>query len=338
MGTFFQHLTRRDFIRYLSVGSISIPVLMKGLAENLMAQEPITQQPIIWIQGQNSGIHSAGIWNLPEFSGFLEKFFKIVPQSKIDGDFIPLDDSDAAASHILILEGQFTNDPNDPLNSLIKDLIVVSRGVILLGNEAAYGKHAPEGFMDPEGDLLHHVETPFFKLPGAPVHARHILGMLNHLVLYGLPELDAYRRPSVFYSTLICNRCEYRSDFEAGRFVRYHGEREGCLYLMGCKGPVTKNSCPIEKWNGTSNWCVGAGSPCTGCSEPEYPDHHGLGMFGQLSSNDASINSFFVRHLETIAKGTAVLTVAGIATHAISKRTSSPLKGKRLSILEDEDE
>jgi len=338
MGTFFQQLTRRDFIRYLSAGSISAPVLMKGLAENLMAQETITRQPIVWIHGQTSAVHSAGIWNLPEFPGFLDRFFKVVPQSKIDGDFFPQDDSDTVASHILILEGLFTDDPNDALNNLIKDLIVVSRVVILLGNEAAYGNLAPDGFIDPVGDLLHLVETPFFKLPGAPAHARHLLGMLNHLVLYGLPELDAYRRPAVFYSTLICDRCEYRSDFEAGRFVRYFGEREGCLYLMGCKGPVTRNSCPVEKWNGTSNWCVGSGSPCTGCSEPDYPDHHGLGMFGQISGSDASINSFFVRHLETIAKGTAALAAAGIATHAISKRTSSPLKGKRLSILEDEDE
>lgn len=303
-----------------------------------MAQDTITRQPIIWIQGQTSGVQNAGLWNLPEFPVFLERFFKIVPQSKIDSESFSIEDSDAAASHILILEGLFADDPDDPLNSLIKDLIVVSRVVILLGNEAAYGKHAPDGFIDPERGLLHHVETPFFKLPGAPVHARHLLGMLNHLVLYGLPELDAYRRPVVYYSTLICSRCEFRSDFEAGRFVRYYGEKKGCLYLMGCKGPITRNSCPIEKWNGTSNWCVGSGSPCSGCSEPEYPVHHGLGMFGQLSNRDAAINSFFVRHLETIAKGAAVVAAAGIATHAISKRTSSPLKGQRLSILEDEEE
>ncbi len=338
MDTSFNHLTRRNFVKCLAAGSISVPILMKGLMQNLMAAELDTRPPIIWLKGQTSGIHSAGIWNFPEFPGFLDRFFRIMPPSDINRDFLQSDDSEVASSHILILEGLFTDDPDDILNALIKDFVVVSRVVILLGNDAAYGKHVPEGFMDTERNLLHHVETPYLKLPGAPAHPRHLLGVLNHLVLYGLPELDIFRRPALFFSDNICERCEYRSDFETGHFVRYHGEKEGCLYLLGCKGPVTKNTCPIEKWNGTSSWCVAVGSPCTGCSEPAYPVHGGLGMYGQLSSRDASINSFFVRHLETIAKGTAVLTAAGIATHAISKRASSPIKGQRMPTLEDEDE
>ncbi len=338
MDKFLRHLTRRQFVRHLAAGSIGLPILMNGLARNLMAQEATSRRPIIWLKGQTSGVDSAGIWNLPDFPDFLDQFFKVVPQSKMDKDISPLDESDVESSHILILEGLFTNDPNDALNALIKDLIVVSRVVILLGNDASYGKQSPDGFMDPEGDLLHHVETPFLKLPGTPAHARHLLGVLNHMVLYGLPELDIFRRPALFFSTLICERCEYRSNFEAGQFVRFFGEKEGCLYLLGCKGPVTRNSCPIEKWNGTTNWCVRAGSPCSGCSEPDYPAHHGLGMYGRLSGGEAAVNSFFVRHLETIAKGTAALAAAGIATHVISKKTSSPLKGQQLPILEEGDE
>lgn len=338
MDTFFRHLSRRQFVKQLAAGAISVPILMNGLSRNLMAQEPDDRRPIIWLKGQTSGTDSAGFWNLPEFPDFLDRFFKIINQSDVEKEFSVPDESDIELSHILILEGQFSNNFNDPLNALIKDLIVVSRMVILHGNDAAYSHNSIDGFMDLEGDLLHHVETPFLKLPGAPVHPRHLLGVLNHLVLYGLPELDIYRRPTMFHSNLVCERCEYRSDFEAGRFVRHFGEKEGCLYLMGCKGPITRNNCPVEKWNGTPNWCVGAGSPCTGCSEPEYPVHRGLGMFGQLSSKDASINSFFVRHLETIAKGTAALAVAGIATHTISKKASSPLKGQRLPTLEEGEE
>lgn len=337
MDNSFRHLTRRQFVSRLAAGTIGLPMLMTGLARNLIAQETESRHPIIWLKGQSSGADSAGLWNLPDFPAFLDRFFKVVPQSQMDRDFTSLDETDAESSHILILEGLFSNDPNDTLNALIKDLIVVSRTVILLGNDASYGKQVPDGFMDPERNLLYHVETPYLKLPGAPTHARHLLGVLNHLVLYGLPELDIFRRPVLFYSTSICERCEYRSDFEAGRFVRFFGEKEGCLYLLGCKGPVTRNSCPVEHWNGTTNWCIGAGSPCTGCSEPEYPYHHGLGMYGQLSGETAAVNSFFVRHLDDIAKGTAALAAAGIATHVISKKASSPLKGQRLPILEEED-
>ena len=258
-----------------------------------MAQDADARQPIVWVKGQTAGTDSAGLWNLPEFPDFLSRFFKIITHSDLEKNLAAVRESGASSSHILILEGCFTNNVNEALNALIKDLVVVSRAVILLGNHASYGTLVSDGFMDLERNLLYHVETPFIKLPGTPVHARHLLGTLNHLILYGLPDLDIFRRPQLFYSTTICEKCQYRSDFEAGHFVRYYGEKEGCLYLLGCKGPITKNSCPIEKWNGTSQWCIAAGSPCTGCSEPDFPLHHGLGMFGNLSGNQAGINSFF---------------------------------------------
>lgn len=321
----------------MAAGSIALPALLQGLSHHLAAETADTRRPIFWLKGQSANIDSAGFWNLPDFPDFLSRFFRVVPQSSMNWEYSPLEEFEAASSHILILEGFFSDDPDDALNALIKDLIVVSRVVILLGNAASYGKRAPDGFMDTEKDLLHLVETPFIKLPGNPVHARHLLGVLNHLVLYGLPELDIYRRPTLFYSDIICERCEYRVDFEAGNFVRYFGEKRGCLYLLGCKGPVTRNSCPLEKWNGTSSWCVAAGSPCSGCSEPDYPVHRGLGIYGELSKRDASVSSFFVRHLETIAKGTAVLAGAGIVTHAISRKTVSPLKGQRLPVMEEDE-
>lgn len=338
MNTLFPQLTRRQFVRQMAAGGITLTALMSGLSRNLMAQQPDNHRPIIWLKGESAGTDRSGFWNIPGFPDFLDQFFKPITQTELRSEFSLADYSDTEPSHILILEGYFSDNSDDPLNALLKDLIVVSRVAILLGNISSYSNHAPDGYLDLEKNLLYHVETPFLKLPGEPVHARHLLGVLNHLVLYGLPELDIYRRPTMFYSTLICERCEYRSDFEAGRFVHHFGEKEGCLYLLGCKGPVTRNSCPIDRWNGTSEWCVSAGSPCTGCSEPEYPLHGGLGMFGQLSDKEASVNSFFVRNLDTIAKGTAVLAAAGIATHAISKRASSPIKGQRLPILEEDEE
>jgi len=337
MDIIVPRLTRRQFVKQMAIGGITLSTLISSLSSKLMAQDLESRRPIIWLKGQTAGTDSSGFWNIPEFPKFLEQFFQFIPQSELGAEFNFSEDGDVESSHILILEGFFSRDPDEPLNALLKDLIVVSRMAILLGNDAAYSSRAPDGYMDLERDLLQLVETPFLKLPGAPVHARHLLGVLNHLLLYGLPELDIYRRPSMFHSTLICERCQYRGDFESGRFVRYFGEQEGCLYLMGCKGPVTRNSCPVDGWNGTSAWCVAAGSPCTGCSEPEYPLHNGLGMYGQLSGRDASVNSFFVRNLETIAKGTAGLAAAGIATHAIARRASSPIKGQRLPVLEDEE-
>ena len=57
----------------------------------------------------------------------------------------------------------------------------------------------------------------------------------------------------------------------AGKFAKSFGE-PGCLYELGCKGPVTYADCPKRMWNSGTNWCVGAGSPCHGCVEPDFPD------------------------------------------------------------------
>jgi hydrogenase small subunit len=331
-------MTRRDFVRRMVLGTLSVPGLMHGLSGQLAAQGALTRQPIIWLQGQSSGIQSRSLWTQPGLVDFFAKYFRFISPASIDTDEFLASSQDRDALHLLILEGFFTDDPLDWLNDLLKDLIVVSRAVILLGNEACWGQAVPAGFMNLESDLLDLVETPYFKLPGAPAPARHLLGTLNHLVLYDLPDIDEHRRPTMFYATPICHHCEYRRDFEAGRFTRYYGDEPGCLYRLGCKGPITWNSCPIERWNGTSNWCVGSGSPCTGCSEPDYPNHQGLGMFGQLSGDTAEINSFFLRHSGTIATGVFGATVAGIALHAIAQKTSVPLGSQRMPVMEDDED
>ena len=45
-----------------------------------------------------------------------------------------------------------------------------------------------------------------------------------------------------------------------------------CLKPLGCKGPQTRSDCPDRKWNGGSNWCIGANALCIGCTEAKFPD------------------------------------------------------------------
>jgi NiFe hydrogenase small subunit HydA len=276
-----------------------------------------------------------GIWGIPGFTSFLSKYFSVIALDDLYEETFDVESLDKRTPHILILDGYFSKDQDDLISNLLKDLVVVSRAVILLGNEAAYSSTAQEGFMDLESELLNMVEKPYIRIPGAPASALHLLGTLNHLI-YDLPDLDEYRRPLMFFSKRICDQCEFRGDFEEGRFVKYYGQKEGCLYLLGCKGPVTRNSCPKDRWNGSANWCVAAGSPCTGCTEPGFPAHSGLGLFGQLASDKAAINSFLVRNSGTIVQGTVAVTLAGIASHTISKKTMTPVKIKTISQIEEE--
>ena len=105
-------------------------------------------------------------------------------------------------------------------------------------------------------------------------HPDWIVGTIASVLLKGLPsadDLDAVLRPKAFYGQLIHDNCPRRGYFDAGRFARHSGE-PGCLYELGCKGPVTYADCPTRLWNGGVNWCVGSGAPCIGCVEPGFPD------------------------------------------------------------------
>ena len=44
------------------------------------------------------------------------------------------------------------------------------------------------------------------------------------------------------------------------------------MFLLGCKGPVTRADCPVRQWNDYVSWPVKANTPCIGCTNPGFPD------------------------------------------------------------------
>ncbi len=121
------------------------------------------------------------------------------------------------------------------------------------------------------------IDKPLVNLPGCPPHPDWFVGTVARIMLGGLPaadELDELARPLAYYGKLIHESCPRRADFEAGRFAKKLGD-DGCLYQLGCKGPMTNADCPTRLWNDGTNWCVGANSPCHGCVEPEFVDGYG---------------------------------------------------------------
>lgn len=109
------------------------------------------------------------------------------------------------------------------------------------------------------------------ELPGCPCHPDWFTGTLAHLLLYGEPELDGQNRPLMFYSRTIHDRCERRSLFERGIFASKPGD-EGCMFKIGCRGPVTRIDCPVRRWNQRINWPIGSNAPCIGCAQFGFPD------------------------------------------------------------------
>lgn len=323
--------SRRKFLQQIAAGALTAPILMSQLGKTLLAQKTIEKKPLIWLHGQSSAIHQTGAWTLPGFSDFVREHFK---EYSIN-TFFSLSVEDQP---IVLLDGYFFQEMREMQMDHLVDLLKKARVILLIGNEASYGSQTPPGFLNVETDLLSKTTTPYIRIPGVPASARHILGTLNHLILYGMPEIDEFKRPLMFFSTRICDRCEYRSDFESGNFAKFFGEKEGCLYLLGCKGPLTKNSCPHDKWNHTDTWCVSAGSPCSGCSDPDFPNHTGLGLYGQLSANTAGINSPLINYVEEAAVGAMGLAVSGILLHSISKKKPTPVELKTDHLYKGEEQ
>ena len=168
-----------------------------------------------------------------------------------------------------------------PIFETAAEMAKSALAVVGLGTCAAFGG-IPSGNPNPTGavgiaELLarEKIDTPVVNIPGCPPHPDWFVGSLAAIMRYGLEavEVDEIGRPKLFYGKLIHETCQRRPDFDAGKFAKNFGE-PGCLYELGCKGPVTYADCPTRMWNSGTSWCVGAGSPCHGCTEPDFPDRY----------------------------------------------------------------
>jgi len=167
-----------------------------------------------------------------------------------------------------------------PMADRAAELAANAMAVIAVGACATFGgipasEPNPTG-AQPMGEVMKKrgIDKPLINIPGCPPHPDWFVGTVAHIMLKGLPtadDLDELNRPLMFFGKLIHETCPRRPDFDAGRFAKKPGD-EGCLFQIGCKGPYTYADCPTRMWNAGVNWCVGAGGPCNGCVEPEFPD------------------------------------------------------------------
>jgi len=114
-------------------------------------------------------------------------------------------------------------------------------------------------------------------LPGCPANVVNLVATIVYLLTFNtMPDMDSFHRPFFAYGEEIHDECERHDFYEQDKFVLAWGD-EGhkngwCLYQMGCKGPDTKANCWWVKWNGGTNWPIGAGHGCIGCTIPHFWD------------------------------------------------------------------
>ena len=107
--------------------------------------------------------------------------------------------------------------------------------------------------------------------PGCPVNPLWSFGIFAFIVNYGHPPLDDEGRPLAFYSKTIHDHCPRRAYFDNQVAAMKFGQPE-CMFMLGCRGPITKTLCPFTRWNGSDNWPIGDNTTCIGCANKGFPD------------------------------------------------------------------
>ena len=209
-----------------------------------------------------------------------------------------------------------------------KDLLLEAaegaRAIIAWGSCACNGC-VQAAYPNPtEATPIHKIikNKPIIKVPGCPPIGEVMAGIIVHLITFDrLPELDNLGRPKAFYAKRVHDSCYRRPYYDAGLFAETFDDqnaREGyCLYKVGCRGPMTYNSCGTIKWNNGVSFPIQSGHGCIGCSEEDFWDNGpfyerltGLAGFGIESSAD------------TIGKVAAGVVAGGLAVHAIAANMS----------------
>jgi len=188
-----------------------------------------------------------------------------------------------AGKFVLVIEGAIPTKEQGiymklagkPAIDVLKEVGSKAAAIIAMGSCASWGGLSstapnPTGATGVDSILPN---AAIVNLPGCPPNPYTLLGTVLEFATMGkLPAVDDKKRPLFAYDRLIHDHCPRRAHFDAGRFATKFGDANHskgyCLFKLGCKGPVTKNSCSTRHFNEIPDcWPVGIGAPCFGCSE-----------------------------------------------------------------------
>jgi len=195
---------------------------------------------------------------------------------------------DNPGNYIVVIEGSIPTGANgayctiggESALDIARNVCSNAAATIAIGTCATFGG-IPAAAPNPTGALGVADAVPgvrnLVNLSACPANVENLTALLvYYLTFKRWPPLDHLRRPLFAYGKSIHDGCERRAHYDAGQYVEAWGDeghRAGhCLYKMGCKGPATFQNCPNVKWNGGTNWPIGCGHPCIGCSEPDFWD------------------------------------------------------------------
>lgn len=349
------HMPRREFLQFCTTVAATLGLPAGAEAAVAKAVESAKRPPVIWLHFQ-------------ECTGCSESLLRAEHPTleKLILDVISLDYHEtlmAAAGHqaeaarkasmaankgkyILVIEGAIPTKQNGiyckvgghTAVDITKECAADAAAVIAIGSCASWGG-MPSADPNPTGasSVAEVLGKPVVTIPGCPPNPYNFLATAVHFLTFGsLPAVDKLGRPLFAYGRLIHENCERRAHFDAGRFAMAFGDeghRKGyCLYKLGCKGPETYANCPTLGFGdaGESNWPVGCGAPCFGCSEK------GVGFTKPIHSVAKMINVApplqYPRIEEPIGKGSNFASAAALAAIAGAAAGGAAMLAKNLGL------
>ncbi len=353
--------SRRDFLKFCAWTAAFLGLESSLIGKVVHAMETKSRVPVIWLHGQECTCCS---------ESFIRTSHPIV--GDIILDYISLDYTEtlqAAAGfqaekclhdtmqkyngkYILCVEGSipvgnggvYCCIAGKTMEQILHETAQGAKAIIAWGNCATYGcvqsaKPNPTSATTVKKLIK---GKPIINVPGCPPIAEVMAGTILHILTFDrIPELDGQGRPKAFYSRRVHDTCYRRPNYDAGLFVESFDDENAkkgyCLYKVGCRGPVTYNSCAINKWNNGVSYPIQSGHGCLGCSENDFWDN------GPFYKHLPSFPGFGIETTaDDIGVALGVGTAAGIAAHAIStnikkrKEIKKGVDSSRITNLEKE--
>ena len=285
-------MSRRDFLELAAKLSVAFGLSQTVVPRLADAAEKLFQgrAPVLWLQGQACSGCSISMLNVkdPDPIDLITRqvALKYHPTLSAATGHPAIEIVEAWAAldqpYVLVVEGSLpAKMPSackvgeTPLADLVLKAARRATAVVSVGNCAAFGGipaasgNRTGAISVPEILQGEGVRTPHVRVPGCPSHPDWTVGTLLHLIEVGLPPVDELDRPKAFFSRLVHDQCPRFSDYEREAFAKDYGDA-GCLFKLGCLGPLTHSDCNIRLWNSGAGSCISRGAPCIGCASPRF--------------------------------------------------------------------
>ena len=243
---------------------------------------------VLWLQGMSCSGCSVSLLNStePGAAEIITSMISLVYHSTLSAAqgkdaMRVIEQMIASNDFVLVLEGAIPAGMPEActmgdrtLEAILVPALRNAKAIVAAGTCALFGGiPAAEGnqtgavglktFMEQKG-ISH--QNRLINCPSCPVHPESIWGTLAYVVSKGYPEVNPkLLTPTMFYAHSVHDECPCYHYWEKEVFAKHFGD-EGCLFKLGCLGPLSHTRCPRRQWNGGVNWCIRAAAPCVSCT------------------------------------------------------------------------